>query len=87
MKLLLIVTDPISAYGTESDRKKKEEEKKIGERRGKERDHERRGRERGSERKQSEGEKVSVDNEGETQTDRREERAVAVAFSHSAALH
>lgn len=64
-------------------RKKKNQRERGGAKRGTTSAEE----ERGSERNQREGEKVSVHNEGETQTDRREERAVRVVFSHSAALH
>lgn len=67
--LLLYVTDPISAYGTESERKRK---------RG------RTQRERGGMRRGT----TSADKEREkNQREGREERAVTVVLSHSAALH
>lgn len=54
-------------------REKERRRKKQRERRGDERDH-KRGRKRANDGNQREGEKVSVDNEGEAETDRRGER-------------
>lgn len=80
--LLLSVTDPISAYGTESEGKRKRRGRKQRERRGEERDHKR---ERVRAREIRRKERKCLWTMREKHRQRREERAVLL--SHSAAIH
>lgn len=82
VRLLLFVTDPISACGTESERERERGEEESKERGAARRETMRADKE--TEAHQREGKKVSVANEREPQM---EERAVIVLLSHSTAMH